>query len=521
MRLKNSTQRNASSVVIYGAVFIVSAVFFSLLLWSPWFADPDSFYHARITALMLESGLLHEFPWIQYSNLAEQFTDQHLLYHIWLMPWVAMFGPLVGAKVGHGILLSLFSVSIFAILRSWKIPYAIPAIIVLYTVAPFVFRLGLVKAGPLAIGLLLIIIHLALHKKFDWAFVVSMAYAWAHGGFMLAPVLGGVLFLADTITASLKHKRFSLGDPRFFWVPLLGVLVGLIINPYFPGNIQFLWEQFFHIGVVNYAGELQVGAEWYSFDVGELISVISVLLIGVVGSIVIVIRNRASALHDTVIVGVFLISIALLFATLRSRRNIEYLVPFVWFWVAYIILPYIKSGKVKGCVDSTRMRMGEGWYKLFVGYFALTLVGGATIAVVGVASDLRTGFHFTKYQAASEYIANNAEPDTVIFHTDWDDWPMLFYHNPQNYYISGLDPTFTFLYDQAQYNRWIEIGRGKVKEGVAQVIIDEFSAEYVFIDRAQQVQQLLDAYLLRDPVAELVFVDGDTRVYHIQSEENN
>lgn len=500
--------------VFYLAVIICSAAFFGVFQWSNIFADPDSFYHARITSLLAEQGFLESFPWLSATRLAEQFTDQHLLYHILLMPFMIWLEPLVAVKVGQVVFITMLTVVLVWTLRSWKLPYSGRAVFVLYLVGPFLFRMNLVKATPLALLMLVGIIALLLHKKYKWAAGVALLYSWVHGGFILALILAGGLWIGDTSARSVQAKRLALGDPRTVWVIAIGLLAGLILNPYFPGNLIFIWEQVVQIGFVNYAGEIEVGAEWYPFSIADLIAVSTLVLLGGMAAVAIIIKQRRTLLKDNIIWSLALVSVLFIFATLRSRRYIEYLVPFLWLWSCYVVLPYIASGQAKQQIIAWRKR-SDRWFYILGGYCVGALIITALVALSGVWRDVHDGFEFDKYQAASAYIQSNAPPNAVVFHADWDDFPILFYHNPDNYYIVGLDATFMYLHDRAKYQRWLDIGDGTVKNDVALIISNEFDAEYVFIDRDEEATKLLNAYLQRDPKAELAFEDDHTRVYHI------
>jgi hypothetical protein len=85
------------------------------------------------------------------------------------------------------------------------------------------------------------------------------------------------------------------------------------------------------------------------------------------------------------------------------------------------------------------------------------------------------------YAAASYWIAQHAEPGALIFQTDWDDFPRLFFYNPANAYTIGLDPTYLQLYDEALYDDWVKITQGKVERpGVP--IRSRFGGDYVITD---------------------------------------
>ena len=84
-----------SYVVVYAAAFALFLAFQA----SPYFADPDSFYHAKMALLIRDQGIVHQFPWLNLTTLGQHYTDQHFLYHVLLIPFVTWLPPLIGLKL--------------------------------------------------------------------------------------------------------------------------------------------------------------------------------------------------------------------------------------------------------------------------------------------------------------------------------------------------------------------------------------------------------------------------------------
>ena len=69
----------------------------------------------------------------------------------------------------------------------------------------------------------------------------------------------------------------------------------------------------------------------------------------------------------------------------------------------------------------------------------------------------------------------------MVFNTDWDDFPMLFYHDTHNVYASGLDPTYLLHADPKLSKLYEDITLGRVDDP-APLIRDKFGAKYAFTD---------------------------------------
>ncbi len=90
----------------YVLIFLFITVLFSVFQISAAFGDPDAFYHARISEIMIHDIFIdNNFPWMQFSTFNQDFADHHFLYHLLLIPFVLIFTPLWGVKIA-GILLA-------------------------------------------------------------------------------------------------------------------------------------------------------------------------------------------------------------------------------------------------------------------------------------------------------------------------------------------------------------------------------------------------------------------------------
>ena len=112
------------------------------------------------------------------------------------------------------------------------------------------------------------------------------------------------------------------------------------------------------------------------------------------------------------------------------------------------------------------------------------------------------------YKGGAEWLAHNTPQGARVFHTDWDDFPRLFFFNTHNTYIVGLDPDFMRIKNKHLYERWKDITRGRVRLP-AKVIFQKFGCEYAFTDnKHRKFIALAD----RDPFMEKMYADRQTTV---------
>jgi hypothetical protein len=88
--------------------------------------------------------------------------------------------------------------------------------------------------------------------------------------------------------------------------------------------------------------------------------------------------------------------------------------------------------------------------------FTIKTVAVAVIAVVlGVAvffnllasrKEIKQSERHDYYKRGGEWLYQHVPAGHIIFNTDWDDFPRLFYYDSNHYYVSGLDPSY--LYDK-------------------------------------------------------------------------
>ena len=72
-------------------------------------------------------------------------------------------------------------------------------------------------------------------------------------------------------------------------------------------------------------------------------------------------------------------------------------------------------------------------------------------------------------------------PGQIIFNTDWDDFPRLFYYDSSHNYVSGLDPSYLYDKDPGLSRLYDSITLGH-EEDPGPLIRDRFGARYVFSD---------------------------------------
>jgi hypothetical protein len=544
------TERNpADAPWAYVAVFLLAAAAYTYVQFQPAFRDPDSFYHAKIAVLMAERGVIRDFPWLPFTTLSEAYADHHLLYHVLLIPFVLTLGAALGTKVLAVILASGAVTAFYGLLRVHAVRHSWAYTIILATASSFVFRLNLAKAGAASVGLLLLALIVIRKRKPLLLFVLSWLYVLLHGGWPLMAVVVAT-YLATRAVVDAMHDRHPVASwaSPWFWKRLLtgsrharadffgadearhalaaaaGLACGIVVNPYFPQNLSFYWEQIVQIGVINYQGKIGVGNEWYPYELDRLVGnasgpfILLMLVIALLAAMMFwndtVRRGRGAVAREEVTprVASLLLTVFFFLMTLRSQRHVEYFVPFFVFTGALLADSLITRLDFRALVS----RLRTVFPRPDIVVPAFLLYWCAIFLYIG-ARDLQAtreiyddGIPWTKYERAATWLKKNTPEGAVVLHSDWDDFPPLFFHDDRNRYINGLDPTFMYRKDADKYRIWTDISTGTRMNGIAETAHNEFDARFLFVENDHE--GMLNAARV-DPRLSPVYSDDEATIF--------
>lgn len=519
LRLKNWLPHSPWVGVLL--IFTVSAFFFALTTAPATFVDPDAFYHMTISEIMLkERMIITDFQWLQFTTLKDAYVDHHLLYHVLLIPFIAAFGATAGMKIATVLLGAAVITFVYALLRHWGVRHAwIWSVILLFSYN-FVFRLSLAKGNSFSMLIMLAGFYCLVEKKPRLLAGLSFFYVWSYGGFLQLQLMALILAVFSFFGYITAHNRLPRWQAlkniaRLPAYSCMGAFAGLIIHPSFPKNIAFLWEQVVQIAIVNYQGTINVGAEWYPLAPEDLFmrSILTTLLVLVALSISV--RHYRKLTPASKLSGVMAILFLLL--TLKSRRAIEYAIPWTILWTALSVhQSHIWNRWSKRIAQRWKASSSDTFSRVItasVGVYALVglSVLGAS-AGVQLYSAYERGIPFDRYAAIGEWLEQNAEPNTIVFHDDWDVFPLLFHQAPSMRYIVGLDPTFMYRFNPELYTQWADVTTGKQQENLHSIIGETFASSYVVVDHEHEKMKNAVA---RSDGFERVYEDDDGVIFRV------
>jgi hypothetical protein len=479
--------------------YVAGAIFIGIIFWQLQFStnsiccgDFDGYYHVKWSRVLWE-GIKSRtfppaFPWLPLTTLnAQDYVDHHLLFHIFQIPFVAFSDGRLGAKIASAIFGGLAVFSCFWLLLKYRIRYPLVWLIaVLACAQPFLFRMNMAKAPPFAIIYLIIAIHLFFKRKYWPLLPLALIFTWTYDLFVL--LVMATIFWVITI---------AITEVRFEWRPLVyvavGCVAGLVINPYFPHNLQLFVE---HVQIKLTASDFdtKVGSEWYPYDSWEFLGNSIVACTSMFTGYLAFEPSERRRAHFPLFLLLF--ATALMIMTARWRRIAEYWPPFAVLFAAFSLQPWLQGlrsyprrlppeylEELKPFLDHSGNSIRELISAIAAVIVGLVLCVFLFFNLRATVRDIRESEPHDHYRAGAEWLRTHVPPGQIVFNTDWDDFPRLFYYDSSHYYVSGLDPNYLFDKDKDLSSLYDRITLGR-EEDPGPLIRDRFGARYVFSDNS-------------------------------------
>ncbi|MBP9663670.1 MAG: hypothetical protein KBD94_03555 [Pyrinomonadaceae bacterium] len=506
--------------------------------------DWDGYYHIKWSSLLWENfrqfKWLPTFEWLPLTVLnPRDYADHHFLFHLLQIPFLWVFEAVTAAKVATVTFATLAIFSVYWLIYRYDIKHQLiwlAAILVCSNA--FYYRMNMAKAPPLTIIITVLGIHLLFQRNYKWLLPLMFAFVWTYSLFPL------LLFAAIIWTVIIAWN-----ERVFEWRPLAftagGMVLGNVINPYFPNNLYLFTEHFWTKFKVGSDFAVAVGGEWYPYSGMELLMNFPVAMLAMlIGYILFV--PRESKLPEKA--AFFLMFTTILFtAQFRSKRFAEYFPPFAILFLAFawnaftrpktVELPEEFRREIDPYLDAPKTTEREAW--IHSAKQAAPWVIGIVLCVfwfynlvglhrwgfdeAGMIDNITSNEPADKYERAMQWAtgldetgADNIPPGEIIFNCTWDDFPKLFFYNTKHRYVYGLDPNYLYTENPELYKLLKDLTEGKVDDPAPQ-IRDKFGANYVFADAKENTDMI--AKMLESGWAETIYEDADARLFRIRAEK--
>ena len=389
---------------------------------TPGLADHDGYYHLKMARLMREQGLTPEFVWLPLSILNPvDFYDHHLLYHVYLMLFAGRPDPaalIAGAKLASLLMPSLAGVAVWWLLRGQKVRWASLWALGLFALSEaFLYRLSMPRAQAASLLVLALGLHWLLAGRYRALLPLGFVYVWLYDAFPLLLVLAGVYVAATWAT-----------DRRLEWralaFPAIGLALGLVVNPYFPHNLAFILS---HLAPKLGGSATPVGNEWYPYQTWTLVENSGPALAAfVLGALAAGWRGRRM---DRATLTAFGLSVVFGLMLLKARRFVEYYPAFALIFLALSASPVLSAWEAAWSADVRAGRARKLAPRLAPLALALVLAVPLGVTLRQARAAMARSKPPTLYAGASAWLAQNTPPGSLVFQTDWDDFPRLFFYN--------------------------------------------------------------------------------------------
>ena len=509
MKTSATLARFKSEALLRETQFVIGIVAVGFIFWRLQNAtsaiccgDFDGYYHIKWTQFLWNSLKTHHtipaFPWLPLTTLnPKQYVDHHFLFHVFQMPFATFKDARVGAKFASALFGGLAVVSCYWLLIRFRIRYVLVWLVALLACShPFLFRMNMAKAPPFTIIFLVISIYFLFKRRYWPLLPIGFLFTETYDVFplLLLAVLAWIAVIGWT-------------ERRFEWRPLVwvlpGIAAGLVINPYFPKNLYLLYEHA-RLKLTLDGFNTKVGGEWYPYSSWEFLGNSVVACIAMVVGYVALDPSDRERGHQSFFFAI--LSTALLIMIARWRRMAEYWPPFAVMFAAFSLQPWLAG--VRSTLTTRlptdvmeelepfldRFTVSENaeddnlreWIKnIGVAFVALLLCVALFFNLWATRDEIRQSEPHNYYRRGAEWLQQHVPAGHIIFNTDWDDFPRLFYYDPDHYYVTGLDPSY--LYDKSpalsQLYERITLGQ---ENDPAPLIRDRFGATYVFSDNNHQ-----------------------------------
>jgi len=506
--------------------------------------DWDGYYHIKWSSLLWENfkhgHWLPTFQWLPLTVLnPHDYADHHFLFHLLQIPFLWFFEPVTAAKVAAVMFATLAIFSVYWMMFRYGVKHQLVWLAALMTCSnAFFYRMNMAKAPPLTIIISVLGIHLLFQRKYVWLLPLMFAFVWTYSLFPL-------LFIAAVIWTII----IAWNERRFEWRPVVytgvGLVLGNIINPYFPQNLYLFWEHFTEKFRIGSDFAVAVGGEWYPYAGNELLMIFPIALAAMVLGYILFVPRKA-ALPEKAAFFLAFVTI-LLAAQFRSKRFAEYFPPFAILFAAFAWtsftepkvaeLPEEFQREIDPYLDVDKPTEKAAWVRAakiaapwVVGIFLsiwwfYNLVGLHQFGqnIDGMRDEISGNEPDAKYRAAMRWAtgrdetgAENIPAGEIIFNCNWDDFPKLFFLDTEHRYVYGLDPNYLYSANPDLYKAVKDITEGKVDDP-GPMIVEKFGSHYVMSDAKENTDFIAKA--LESGWFDEVYSDDEARILKIRAQK--
>lgn len=407
-------------------VILLSFIFFYFKFINAGIGDPDRFYHIAISKITYENGLIRSLPQAEDIGWGAYFPDKEFLFHQMTTLGYRLFGEkgvvFIPAFVGSLILAVLFFMCrSVAPKTAWIVAPLLIVSLLIFSQNYFI-RLHLVRPHLLGILFTLLIAFGVVKKNRLTVFLSSLFFSLSYHAIYvpLAVILCSLFVLEKT-----EFKKILIAG-------VLGLFVGILINPYFPSNLVMMWVHFKIALIMTHIQPIRFGAELIPLRSDQLV-------IGFIGLFVILgvsfLIQLLKPIQDKKFYYFFVMTFLFTGLMTLSPRAKEYAVPFavVLFCILFEAVNQFKTRLIK--------------FTLVIVLVGLSIKSSLEVKKL---SDVKKSQESIP-ELISSTILDIPEKNSKIFQCNWHDGSYILYKRPDLKFIDLLDPSFLLIQNEDKY----------------------------------------------------------------------
>jgi hypothetical protein len=416
---------------------------------SPLIIGADGFLHARMASeILTKKWFLTSLPQAHFSWFLNRFSDKDFVYHLYLIPFISLFGLIMGTKIAAfictGWLYCLLSYLSYKRIKSW-----VSVIPMLLIISSSQFLRDTAEARPfiLAISFTVLGIYFMSDKRLKLLFTTVFIYGLIH-------ISAWTLPLCVLIYSIFNWIKFGIFSKKMVFGAWLVYLVSFIFHPNFPNNIFYMYLN--GVLVPFYAaktGVLELGAEFFPINTMDIINRFPAIPIGIAFLVLmffLISIHKSKRLvafgMGTILFGIF---------SMSSVRNFTHMYPLFILFITECIALY--GDEYKKIDTNLRQRLLSILIPLLTVIFIFLSIETMKNLPAQLMGDRVYGQHFFKM---AQFINQNIPKGSRIFHTNWSDSQYLIGLAPDYEYFVTLDPIYMYSYNKELYQLYRNVSFG-------------------------------------------------------------
>jgi hypothetical protein len=471
--------------------------------------EQDSFYHFRHAAIYADRGLFTSvFPWLPYSAFSWFPSDIGYGFHLLLVPFTRLQSQIFAIQMAPVAEAAAMMTMVYAVLRRHRVayPFAWPFVI-MFGGTTIVWMLLQTRPQTLTMGLSALLLSALVTGSVVAAFLCGLAIAFVHLNVVpIIPVIVGAVAIAK----GLSERRWEW---RLWAAALGGAGAGLMLRPNPLGAARLEWVQIaLHESVRLHHVPIGFGAEWPPLPLSEWQTFTYLIAIWVGVSAIFLAALAIPRPHlgredRTFLWCTFVLSVVCFIGTVAFTKRTA---PF---WVGFTVM-FVAKGF--SCFLDPRGHAPGQWLgkrSRAVISLVMVLLVMAMVRRWSVESSIPGYVPFInpyRMRAVALWLRDHGSKGKIVYNESWDMFPELFFWNPDDRYVWGLDPIFLYEYDADLYWKAHHLGAGEGtshtwgtegpptgdEEDTYTVLRRDFKASAIVVDAGQN--QPLYRYLAND-----------------------